>query len=133
LLGNSTPFKTTQENFEERKAGMRLKDMPQTFQDVISIACAFNIRYLWMPCEFIPSDRDPDATVSGGICRQKRRCLSQGWRYFADTFRYFADVCYFAYNSLINLISGHVSKYLANTLAHLKVPLRDQWLFLYYK
>jgi hypothetical protein len=44
--GDSAPFKTTKANIEEQKARICLKEMPKTFQDAISLARAFNVRYL---------------------------------------------------------------------------------------
>jgi hypothetical protein len=58
--GDSNPFQTTTKNIKQRKAGMHLKEMPQTFQDAIAITRAFNVRYLWIDALCIVQDSFKD-------------------------------------------------------------------------
>ncbi len=46
--GGLEPLMTTRETLEERKAGIRLGDMPKTFQDAVMITRLLGVRYLWI-------------------------------------------------------------------------------------
>ena len=52
-------FKTlTQENESEFRAGLLFQDLPQTFQDIVAMSRALEIRYLWIDCFCILQSRD---------------------------------------------------------------------------
>ena len=46
--GLSQPFITTSETLEERKQGISITVLPQTYQDAIKIARTLGLRYLWI-------------------------------------------------------------------------------------
>lgn len=46
--GLSQPFTTTIENLQNRKDGIRIAELPQTFQDAIIITRELGIRYIWI-------------------------------------------------------------------------------------
>ncbi|KIW24960.1 uncharacterized protein PV07_10636 [Cladophialophora immunda] len=46
--GDSVALTTTKENLADRKKGVRMDDLPRTFQDAITVARRLNIEYLWI-------------------------------------------------------------------------------------
>jgi hypothetical protein len=46
--GNLGHFVTTKATMEERKQGIEIADMPQTFQDAIAITRGLGLRYIWI-------------------------------------------------------------------------------------
>lgn len=51
---------TTLETLGDRKAGMRLADMPKTIQDAVAVTRKLNIRYLWIDALCIIQDSSAD-------------------------------------------------------------------------
>jgi hypothetical protein len=58
--GKSPQFTTTKATMAERKAGIYVPDLPQTFQDAIIIARELNIRYIWIDSLCICQDDGAD-------------------------------------------------------------------------
>jgi len=46
--GTGQHFTTTRENLQERKAGIKYDDLPQTFQDAVIVTKELGLRYLWI-------------------------------------------------------------------------------------
>jgi hypothetical protein len=56
------PFATTTyANIKDRKLGIPLEQLPQTFQDAITITRGFGIRYLWIDTLCILQGHDSEA------------------------------------------------------------------------
>jgi hypothetical protein len=54
------PPRTTKSNLEEMKRGLSLADLPQKFQDAITVARAFGIKYVWIDSLCIIQDSFDD-------------------------------------------------------------------------
>ncbi|KAF2645972.1 HET-domain-containing protein [Massarina eburnea CBS 473.64] len=58
--GRSRQFTTTRATIEERKRGIIIADIPTTYQDIIFLTRALNIRYLWIDSLCICQDEHLD-------------------------------------------------------------------------
>jgi len=67
----SKHYTTTRDNIKNRKQGMRLEDMPETFQDAVRVSRELGFRYLWIDSLCIiqddPADWDQQSVLMGQI------------------------------------------------------------------
>ncbi|CAM1504978.1 Fc.00g106150.m01.CDS01 [Cosmosporella sp. VM-42] len=61
--GNEQPLTTTMATLEDRKAGIDIAQLPQTFQDAVRITQRLGIRYLWIDSLCIIQDSAEDWQV----------------------------------------------------------------------
>ncbi|KAH6847020.1 heterokaryon incompatibility protein-domain-containing protein [Chaetomium sp. MPI-CAGE-AT-0009] len=69
--GQSGRFTTPRASMELRKQGIRLADLPETFQDAVAIARRLSIRHLWIDslciCQEDPEDWDQESSKMAAV------------------------------------------------------------------
>ena len=58
--GNESPFTTQHSSMESRKQGIKLDELPKTFQDAICITRELGVKYLWIDSLCICQDDKGD-------------------------------------------------------------------------
>ena len=58
--GGSASFETTKANFDNRKNGFRVDELPHTFQDAVDVTRTLGVRYLWIDAICIVQDSQSD-------------------------------------------------------------------------
>lgn len=58
--GTTMPYRTTLANIEQRRQCIQVRDLPQTFQDAITVTRLLGIRYLWIDALAIIQDDPAD-------------------------------------------------------------------------
>lgn len=58
--GDDVSFQTSRSNYEDRKKGFRVEDLPRLFQDAITLTRSLKIKYLWVDSLCILQDDQGD-------------------------------------------------------------------------
>jgi hypothetical protein len=68
--GGGSPIKTTKENIQRHRTGVRLADLPRTFRDAVHVARKLGCRYLWIDSLCIIQDDRKDWEVEAILMHQ---------------------------------------------------------------